>query len=233
MSAWPRPCECGRSYSACDWLDLEGAGRMKTGDDGGPEIDLRHCLCRRIMAVRVEDLEDDARLEFEIKRSKRIDRHYEASFAALKLARRYERECSLAGRPWSDDHRISACLRQVAAYRKAIHAQRLMAFGDADAVIEVCPREGALRGGVSKPVPSGHEKNAEDTMTMGSRDVQIAIRNEYPAVVQCTAGNDATSAYHWEVSAAAHRRLGDVQAAPKAEGCAARPQTRHARTVSA
>ncbi len=70
-------------------------------------------------------------------------------------------------------------------------------------------------------------------MTMGSRDVQIAISNAHAAVVQCTAGNDATSAYHWEVSAAAHRRLGDAEAAGRAEACAVRLRARHARTVAA
>lgn len=70
-------------------------------------------------------------------------------------------------------------------------------------------------------------------MTMGSRDVQIAISNAYAAVVQCTAGNDATSAYHWEVFAAAHRRLGDLEAADKADACVVRLRARHALAVAA
>lgn len=135
MRPWPKTCACGRSYAAEEWLELPGCGRQ---DDGVDILDLRNCSCGSTIAVLVSDLPNDDRLDFATKRAEKIARLTEGARGAIHLAKRYEREDFFARRAWRDDPRIKGCLAQVAAYRKAIHAQRWMQFCNDDAVIEVC-----------------------------------------------------------------------------------------------
>jgi hypothetical protein len=139
MNAWPRVCGCGRSYSAEQWRELVGAGRMDLGD--GEAIDLRHCACKSTISVLVSDLEEDARIAFALRKDERLSRLYEAADKALDLTRTFVREDRAAGvAPW-EDHRVTSALRQFGEYLRAIKRLDAMPFVAGDDVLLVTMAE--------------------------------------------------------------------------------------------
>lgn len=52
-SAVVTTCSCGRTYTAETWAELRYAGLWSVD---GTHLELRHCVCRSTIGVRVDDV---------------------------------------------------------------------------------------------------------------------------------------------------------------------------------
>lgn len=136
-----KTCGCGRAFTFTAWRDLDGVGRMPDGDGG--ELDMRNCPapCHSTLAVSVADLDEDARLAFELKREAKIARFLEAAEAATDLARRYTAEDRRDGLDAREDARITGAIRQATNYVRAAGRLQAMTFNCDDLVLAVTMTE--------------------------------------------------------------------------------------------
>lgn len=56
MSAWPKACRCGETWSRAEWSELPAVGRYLAGSEGW--LELRSCVCGATLTVDVRELGD-------------------------------------------------------------------------------------------------------------------------------------------------------------------------------